>query len=186
MLYSDSLAGSFKQFEADTDAYFETLEKYKHLQTDWVPEIPDNELEDAVMSWMWNKFNEDWSNQYEVISTLPKSCQNVFSCRTIIDEVNNGGFNQLFFNSSRQFAIMSIDGFLALGSPQLSSIMEESVVLYWHNKETLDAYDDGTLESFSASYKEKIFDNLDERFYPACESLDYIKYIRLHTAFFGD
>ena len=185
-LYSaDDFVENFEQFLADSDAYLETLEKYKYLQIGGLSEVSDDELEDAVMTWMWSKFDENWSNQYEAISALPKPCQNVFSCRIVIDEVNNGGLNQLFFNSSGQFSVMSIDGFLALGSPELSSIMKEAVALYQQNKEILDGYDDGTLESFSASYEKKIFDKLDESFYSACESIDYVKYIRLNAVCFG-
>jgi len=168
------------------DDYLETLEKYKRLQSSYVSKISDDELEFAVMSWMWNKFNEDWSNQYEVISALPKPCQNVYSCRTVINEVNNGGINQLFFNPSKQFAAMSIEGFMALDSQELSNIMEEAVALYQQNKEILDSYDDGSIESFSASYGEEIFDKLDERFYTACDSVDFVKYIRLNATCFGD
>jgi len=183
---ADDLTENFKQFENDIDAYFEALEKYKYLRANQILEVHDYELENAVMSWMWNKFNEDWSNQYEVINALPKPCQNVFSCRTVIDEVNNGGLNQLFFNSSGQFAVMSIEGFSALGSLELSRIMEEAVTLYMQNKEILGGFYNGTIESFFASYEEEIFDKLDESFYLACDSIDYVKYIRLNAACFGD
>jgi len=169
-----------------SNEFFSILEKYKLLRNADVLSIPDAELENAVMSWMWNKFNDDWSNQYQVVSTLPKPCQNVYSCRTVIDEVNNGGFNQLFFNQSSQFAEMSIDGFLALGSPKMSKIMEEAVALYKENKEALDKYNDGTLESFIDSYTEGIFSDLDDAFYAECDSINYVNYIRLNANYFGD
>ncbi|MCL2562835.1 MAG: DMP19 family protein [Oscillospiraceae bacterium] len=177
---------SFSVFEENMNDYLETLEKYKLLKSGDVPNVPDKQLEEAVMSWMWNKFNEDWSDQYQVIRSLPKPCQNVFSCRTVVNEVNNGGFNQLFFNSSGQFAEMSIEGFLALGAPMLNSIAQKAVALYQQNKDVLDGYNDGTLESFSASYEEKIFDELDKTFYCDDDTIDFVKYIRLHAACFGD
>jgi ABC-type cobalamin transport system permease subunit len=39
----------------------------------WTISISDvYDLRLAVMSWMWGKFNEDWTNQYEVIESLPR------------------------------------------------------------------------------------------------------------------
>ena len=166
--------------------YFDTLEKYKHLKKAEVQSIPDEELEDAVMSWMWSLFDGHWSNKYEAISALAKPCQNVYSCRTVIDEVNNGGLNQLFFNSTGQFAEMSIDGFSAINSPNLSGIMKKAVQLYRNNKVKLEKYSDGTSESFSDSYEEKIFDELDKAFFNECDSINIVSYIRSHSEYFGD
>ena len=171
--------------------YFEILEKYKYLKKEDIADIPDNSdnmLEHAVMSWMWNKFNEDWSDQYVVISTLPKPCQNVYSCRTVTDEINNGGLNQLFYNywSTGQFAEMSIDGFKALGSKKLSKVMAKAVKIFWTNRRVLEAYKDGTMESFMESYEEKFFEELDDIFFAEIDSINISKYVRLHASCFGD
>ena len=148
--------------------------------------IPDDELEQKVMDWMWNKFNADWSNQQEVMEALPRACQNVYSCRTIIDEVENGGLNQLFFNSTSDFAPMACQGFSEIGSQELSKIMADAMTLFVQNVNVLKKYHDGTLESFSASYDEKIFDELDNEFYAACKSFNMESYIRLNQGCFGD
>lgn len=92
-----------KKDKKDTDIenslndYFHKLEKYKKLNKGEVGSIPDVDLKTAVMSWIRGKFNEDWTNQYEVIESLPKPCRHVYACCTVIDEVSNGGLNQLFF-----------------------------------------------------------------------------------------
>ena len=117
------------------------------------------------MSWMWGKFNEDWVNQYEVIASLPKPCRDVFACCTVVDEINNGGFNKLFFNSTGQFAQMAQEGFQALGSDSLSNIIKHAIEIYEKNRELFEKYNDGTLESFSESYNEKLLDELDRRFF---------------------
>ena len=91
-----------KKDKKDTDIenslndYFHKLEKYKKLNKGEVGSIPDVDLKTAVMSWIRGKFNEDWTNQYEVIESLPKPCRHVYACCTVIDEVSNGGLNQLF------------------------------------------------------------------------------------------
>ena len=166
--------------------YFEVLERYKCLKNAELSSIPDNILEHAVMSWMWNKWQAEGLNQYLIIRSLPKPCQHVYSCRTVTDEVNNGGLNQLFYNMTGMFAEMSIEGFLALGSPKLSGVMEKAVGEFWYNRHVLEGYDDGTLEGFSASYKERIFSELDEEFFSESDSIDMAKYIRKNADYFGD
>jgi len=171
----------FSAREAETKELVEAWEKYKFLKKDNISEIPDDKLECAVMSWMCNKPNEDFSNAYQIISSLPKPCQNIFSCRTVTDEVQNGGFWALFYNPSKQFAEMSIEGFLALGTPKLSNIMEKVVEMSPKAEEIL-ACDD----SPEAPYVDRKFEKLLKKFYRKCGSVDYVKYIRLNATCFGD
>jgi len=95
-------------FKNSMDDYFQKQEKFKCLKKGELDSITDADLRTAVMSWMWGKFNEDWTNQYEIIESLSKPCQDVYACCTVVDEINNGGLNQLFFNSTGQFANMGV------------------------------------------------------------------------------
>lgn len=168
--------------------YFQKQEKFKHLKKGELALFPDSDLRTAVMSWMWGKFNEDWTNQFEVIESLPKPCRDTYACCTVVDEINNGGLNQLFFNSTGQFAKMAQEGFRALENENLSSIMIDAIEIYENNKELLDKYNDGTLESFSESYNESLFDELDERFSKEEPSFDSFleTYIRKNESIFRD
>ncbi len=164
------------------------LKKYKHLKKCDLPSIPDDEIRTAVMSWVCGKFNKECSNQNEIIESLPKPCRDVYTSCSIVDEVNNGGLNQLFFNSTGQFAQMAQEGFHALGNEELAGVMKTAIEVYRKNKELFDKYDDGTVESFSQSYNEKLFDALDDCFYkeePGFESL-LVTYIRNNENAFGD
>lgn len=150
--------------------------------------LPNDDVRTAVMSWMWGKFNRDWTNQYEVIQSLPKPCQDVYACYTVVDEVNNGGFNQLFLNPTREFSQMAQKGFIAIGSEELSGVLGAAIEIYEKNKELLEKYNDGTIESFSKSYNEKLFDELDDRFSqkePEFEN-QILTYIRNNESVFGD
>ena len=52
------------------------------------------------MEWMFGKVESDWSKEYEIIKSLPIPCQDVYSTVCVMNEILNGGFNQLFFNST--------------------------------------------------------------------------------------
>lgn len=170
------------------DDYFQKQEKFKSLKKGEITSLPDSDLRTAVMSWMWGKFDKDWTNQYEVIKALPKPCQNVYACCTVVDEINNGGLNQLFFNSTGQFAEMAQEGFRALCNENLCSIMRNAIEIYEKNKEKLEKYNDGTLESFSESYNENLFDELDDAFSDEEPGFDSLleAYIRKNESFYGD
>lgn len=164
--------------------------KYTRLKSKDLNSVPDEHLVDTVMNWMWNKFNRDWSNQYEVISSLPKACQDIFSSYTIESEVNNGGFNQCYYNSSKDFTKMAEEGFKAIGANGFADIMTRANITYYDIKDDLEKFNDGTLESFSESYENNPLNDLDTEFYDmynkeALEQL-YIDYIRANATYFGD
>lgn len=170
------------------DEYSRKLEAYKKLRKPDVTSVPDEDLRTAVMSWMWAKFDEKWTNQYDVVAALPKACRDVYACCTVVDEINNGGINQLFFNATGQFAQMSEEGFRALGNDKLSEIMRSAIEIHTANQKKLGAYKDGTLESFSASYDEELFNDLDDAFSEEEPKIDdlLIAYIRSNESAFGD
>lgn len=164
--------------------------KFERIMKKDIAAIPDEDLAYAVMNWMWGKFNSDWSNEYEVITSLPEPCQNIYSVYTVEGEVNNGGFNQCYYNSSRAFTQMAVKGFRAIGAEGFSDIMTKANTLYDEIKEDLEQYYDGTIESFSKSYENNPLNELDDEFMEQYEKepLDklYIDYIREHAEFFGD
>lgn len=174
--------------ENSVNDYFHKLEKFRKLKKGDLASIADADLRIAVMGWMWGKFNEDWTNHYEVIESLPKPCRDVYACCIVVDEIYNGGLNQLFFNSTGQFARMAQEGFNSLGNEKLSSILKSAIELYKKNKELLAKYNDGTVESFSESYNEKLFDELDNGFSEEESKFDelLISYIRNNESAFGD
>jgi hypothetical protein len=96
--------------------------------------------------------------------------------------VNNGGFNQFYFNSSGQYAEMSEFGFKTIGAEKFSELTKRANKIYIENKERLEEFDDGTMESFSESYKDNPLNDLDTEFYELYESEKIgdlrIKYIR--------
>lgn len=141
------------------------------------------------MDWMWGKFNEDWSNQ-KVISSLSKPCQHIYSIFIIEGEIGNGGFNQCYFNLSKEFVYMAEEGFAAIGAPGFADIVVRANALYEEIQEELEQYDDGTIESFSESYKDNPLNALDDEFVAMYESEPleklYIAYIRKNADCFGD
>lgn len=66
--------------------------------------------------------------------------------------------------------------------------ISQEFLYYLDNKEILEKYDDGTIESFSDSYEENLFDDLDMLFSKEEENFEklIIEYIRKNETYFGD
>jgi hypothetical protein len=170
--------------------YLAFLNSNKLLKNSELSNISDDVIQDAVIIWMNNKIEKDWSNQHKIIESLPKPCQDIYACVIVANEINNGGFNQLFFNSAGQFAYMAQNGFFNLGLIKMSQIMEQAIEIYNRSKIILEKYKDETVESFSDSYTENLFNQVDDEFNEECEKCNLydvcIQYIRSNSDCFGD
>lgn len=80
-------------------------------------------------------------------------------------EVNNGGFNQYYYNPSGQNADEAEAAFTKIGAIEYADIMREANLLYDSIKQDLEKKDDGTMESFSKSYENNPLNALDTKFY---------------------
>lgn len=83
---------------------------------------------------------------------------------------------------------MAQDGFLAIGNVKLSEIIRDAIKAFSDNKEVLENYNDGKLESFLESYTENIFNRLDDDFSIEEAKFDSLleTYIRKNKSSFGD
>lgn len=125
---------------------------------------------------------EDGREEKEIVKTLTSGQKAIYITWIVEGEVNNGGFNQFYFNSSGQLADMCEESFRTLGANKFADLVGQANQLYDEIKDDLEKYNDGTIESFSKSYEENPLGNLDEKFYDLYEdeplSEMKIRYIR--------
>ncbi len=155
---------------------------YKNLTSGILDSIADDKLEQAIMDNIDTNFQDGEQYDLDKISKLSKGQQAVFSTWWLEAEVNNGGFNQFYFNSSGQYAKMAEIGFKTIGAEKFSELTLRANNIFTENKERLEEFDDGTKESFSESYKDNPLNDLDTEFYKLYDSENIsdlrIKYIR--------
>ncbi|WP_052823543.1 DMP19 family protein [Neotamlana sedimentorum] len=155
---------------------------YKTLTSEILDSISDDKLEQAIMDNIDTKFQDVEQYTLDKISKLTNGQQAVFSTWWLEAEVNNGGFNQFYFNSSGQFAEMAEVGFMTIGADKFSELTKRANKIYSENKQRLEEFDDGTMESFSESYKDNPLNDKDIEFYNLYDSEKIgelkIKYIR--------
>ncbi|MCG8390001.1 MAG: DMP19 family protein [Cytophagales bacterium] len=161
---------------------------YKVLTIQLIDSITDNDLEQAVIDNIYEQVGDNYAKEFEHVQELTRGQQAMFSVWWVEAEVNNGGFNQFYFNSSGRYAQVAVDGFELFGATKFADLMRRANQVYKENKERLKKYDDGTLESFSESYKDNPLNALDEEFYALYNSEPLnalrVKYIRENPAEF--
>ncbi|GGG10321.1 hypothetical protein GCM10011344_08710 [Dokdonia pacifica] len=158
---------------------------YKVLTKELLDSIPDDDLEQSIFDNIYEIIGGDYKNELANIQKLTSGQQSFWSTWIIEGEVNNGGFNQFYFNSSGQYAKMAEIGFKTIGAEMYAELTSRANKIYTENKEQLAEFDDGTMESFSESYKDNPLNKLDDEFYELenTESISNlrIKYIRKHS-----
>jgi hypothetical protein len=161
---------------------YNNRKNYKKLTSKILDSIPDDKLEQTIFDNIYEIIGDDYKNELNNVKKLTKGQQAFFSTWILEGEINNGGFNQFYFNSSGQYAEMAEIGLKTIGADKFSELTSKANKIYIENKERLEEFDDGTMESFSESYKDNPLNDLDTEFYELYKSEKIgdlrIKYIR--------
>jgi hypothetical protein len=166
---------------------FESRAIYSTLDRATLESIKDSELEQAIIDYIFVKIGDNFDKEYEIVNALSEGFKAVYTTWVVEAEVNNGGFNQYFWNSSGQFAMEAIAGFKELSALQHASLMENAVKIAIDEFPEIKKFKDiGTLEAFSESYQHTNLNELDDKFYDLKEDLSQLRisYIRANPQLF--
>lgn len=172
---------------ADAESFMEQRKRYASLKRNELESIPENELVFAVTSWIEGKFSDDWRNMGEVINSLPTPCINVYFANHIKNEVQSGGFGQVFFNSSRDFIGIAAAGFCALGYPKLADIIEQALKINYDSGKKVLGH---SIEDFFALAENDDYRTLDKDFKRVFDTEKFNRlakdYILKYAKYFGE
>ena len=98
----------------------------KKLTISNIDTTSDENLEQIILDNISLKVNGDSENEYFVARELTNSQQTIFIIEQVEAEVNNGGFNQFFFNSSRQYAKNMEEAFKTIGATKFSKLVRKA------------------------------------------------------------
>lgn len=87
-------------------------------------------------------------------------------------EVNNGGFNQYFFNSSGNFVHETVHSLNAIGASKTSGILQKAINQFPDKTVPKDRVQRAELLEKIESKANLIWEELDEKFYTYAEDLD--------------
>lgn len=160
---------------------FNNREIYSSLDLDVLASIPDDMLEQAIVDYVGTKIGDDWANMREIVDALPASFRGVYATWWLEAEVNNGGFNQYFWNPYGYWVEDAIFAFERYGAREYADVSRKAVAMFLAESETHKEFRElGTLEAFSESYQHTELGDLDNEFWEIEQDLSELRitYIR--------
>ncbi|MGJ1225421.1 DMP19 family protein [Sphingobacterium siyangense] len=150
----------------------------------------DNMLLEVVYDNLFRKLSAAYDKEYEIVLSWNKSRQAIYMISRLEAEVNNGGYNQFYFNSSGQFAAALPEALKLVGATKFADLTERANSTFVKEKSKITEAQDGTVEGFSKSYENNPLNKFDEEFYKLndVENLQKIQvdYIRKNKKEFTD
>jgi Domain of unknown function (DUF4375) len=167
---------------------FENRTIYRKLNPEILASIPDDKLEQAILDYVWTKVGNNYEAERAIVSSLSLGFMVVHATWGVEAEVNNGGFNQYFWNSAGQFADEAVEGYRAIGAAKHAELVAQAIALERTERDRMAEFKSrGTLEAFSESYESNPLNELDTQFYELDEDPRAlrIEFIRSHPDLFA-
>ncbi|MGE8291542.1 MAG: DMP19 family protein, partial [Sphingobacterium sp.] len=82
----------------------------------------DDLLLDVVYDNLYRKLSATHDKEYEIVLSWNKSRQAIYMISQLQGEVNNGGYNQFYFNSSGQFAAALPEALKLVGATKFADL----------------------------------------------------------------
>jgi hypothetical protein len=141
--------------------------RFRNLTPGILAGVPADEVGDAVVhhvAWCLAAAGEE--ARETVIRALPPGTQAIYTTYLVDLEVNNGGFNQFFFNRGDEFAGLALAGYELLGAEEYSAVMRAAIA----TRETERArmapyYEANSLKAFSELCRHTALNEIDGRYY---------------------
>ena len=142
--------------------------------------LPDADVEQAVVDYVVSKLEGKEDHEAEIVAGLPVGVRATWLTWIVEGEVNNGGFNQYYFNTDGEFASDAVTAFEYFGAKEHAALMKEAnAVRAAEAAEMAKFKAQGTLAAFSESYKHSRLGPLDSNFYKLTENLSQLRIARI-------
>lgn len=182
-------AGSSEKDSAVDDSIKKSIDEfdrrtiYKSLDPKILAGIPDENLEQALVDYVITKLDQQYEKEKEILASLPKGVRALWLTWVVEGEVNNGGFNQYYWNTNDHFAADAVEAFRYFSATEHALLMEEANRVRSQELETIQRFKDrDTLKAFSESYEESKLGPLDDRFYALKENLSALRIAKIRSA----
>ncbi|MBW1296367.1 DMP19 family protein [Aquimarina litoralis] len=163
---NSSLSPELKDQITKSVEQFKNRKIYTKLTEEIIDSLTDDELLQVVFDNLSKKLPKDYSEEYKYITeSFNSSQQAIYLSWWLEGEVNNGGFNQYYTNSSGQYAEILPELLAKMEAKKFADLAERANETYKTELKTITKEQDGTLEGFSQSYENNPLNKYDEEFY---------------------
>lgn len=184
------LSKEMEELLAKSVEAFKNRPVYKELTEQIIDTTSDDNLLQIIFDNLSVKQPDDFKKEYETVMSWNKSRQAIYMIWVLEAEVNNGGYNQFYFNSSGQFYKHLPEALRLVGAIKFADLTERANNIFEKENDKITRHQDGTIEGFSKSYEDNPLNDLDTEFYALyqTENLQQIQvdYIRKNKKEFVD
>lgn len=163
---------------------------HKELTEQIIDTTSDDNLLQVVFDDLSDKQPADYEKEYETVISWNKSRQAIYMIWALEAEVNNGGYNQFYFNSSGKFCKYLPEVLKLVGANKFADLTKRANETFEKENSKITQHQDGTLAGFSKSYDNNPLNKFDDEFYDLyqTENLQQIQvdYIRKNKKEFID
>jgi hypothetical protein len=154
---------------------FNKRKLYKTMTVAIIDSTGDDKLLQTIFDNLCEQFPQDYTKEFSTVTNFSKFRQAIYIIWQLEAEVNNGGFNQFYSNSSGQFANMIPVALQMIGAPKFSNLVERANAIYQRDYDKITKHQDGSIEGFSKSYDDNPLNSLDTEFYDLYKEEDLHK-----------
>jgi len=138
---------------------------HKNLTEQIIDTTSDDNLLQVVFDNLSAKQPTDYQKEYETVLSWNKSRQAIYMIWVLEAEVNNGGYNQFYFNSGGQFYKHLPDVLLLVWANKFADLTMRANNTFEKENPKITQHQDGTIEGFSKSYDDNPLNKFDDVFY---------------------
>jgi len=155
---------------------------HKELTPEILKSIPDDQVEQAVIDYVDEKIGDDSDHEVAIVAKLPIGAQALYITWWVEAEVNNGGFNQYYWNNAGKFSDQAAEAFEFFSAHEHAALMREANSVRALEADKMKKFKDrGTMEAFAESYKESQLGPLDTRFFETKEDLGALRISKIRS-----
>jgi len=173
-----------------------SIEDFKNrpIQNKITEQIIDTTSDGNLLQVVFDNLSErqpkDYEKEYETVMSWNKSRQAIYMIWVLEAEVNNGGYNQFYFNSSGQFYKHLPDALKFVGARKFADLTLRANSIFEKENPKITQHQDGTLEGFSKSYEDNPLNKFDDEFYKLYKTENLhdiqVEFIKKHKTEFID
>lgn len=156
--------------------------RYRKLDVVTLNGIVDDKLEQSVMDYVDYKLGGNYAQEKKIVNGLSPGVRALYITWWLEAEVNNGGFNQYFWNSAGQFSGTLVESLKFFDATKHAELVSEALAVRDAEASAMAEFKRaGTLEAFSESYKHSKLGVIDEKFFKTQEKLSALRIAKIRT-----
>ena len=153
---------------------------YKELTLEILAALLDDELEHAIIDYIFGKFTNARNDEMrsEVILNMSSGFQMVWFTWELLVRVLHGGFNEFFYNGSNEITNKTLQYLEMIGATEYYELLKQVIEAHeeeMRNPVMRELYSQQTLHGYSESHRLSSLKEYDDRFIKLGFRLDELK-----------